>query len=71
MLAPASPGRPVHLGPKGWAVRGCLLSHSFIVHLRLPSTSSVPGAMLGAEGLMLSRTDVSLPSWSSWFIWEG
>lgn len=36
---------------------GCLLSHSFIIHLHLPSTFSVPGAVPEAEGLMLSRTD--------------
>lgn len=56
----------MHRGPKGWAVTGCLLSPSFIIHLHLPSTCPVPGAALGAEGFMSSGPDVSLASWSSW-----
>lgn len=44
-------------GPKGWAVMGCLLAPSFIIHLHLPSTFPVPGAALGAEGFMSSGPD--------------
>lgn len=70
MRAPASPGRCVHHGPKGWADMDRLFIHSFIIHLHLPSTSSMPGTVLGTEHLMTSRIDVSFPSWGSWLRWK-